>query len=84
MRKAYIAPDCEYMTFTVDDLIATSNCNNNYNSTGITGNKFSSENICTVNTPAGVLFGEQNTSCVETYIDGYCYYNSVGTILFGS
>lgn len=83
MRKTYIAPDCEYMTFTVDTAIATSNCNNNY-STGVAGTKFNSGSTCTVITSAGVLFSDGNVDCAETDIAGYCYYSSAGTILFGS
>lgn len=82
MRKAYIAPDCEYMTFTVDDLIAAA-CYNDYRDMG--GRRFQSGESCNINNPigSGTLFSAvPNCDSVTT---DYCYVTAGGTgTIFGS
>lgn len=80
LRKAYIAPDCEYMTFTVDDLIAQA-CANNVNNMG--GTKNSDGYSCTIKGPIGGTLFSEVPHCDEVTID-YCYVASSGAIIFGS
>lgn len=74
MRKAYIAPDCEYMTFTVDDLIAT-NCQNTTVDFG--GDRWSSGASCTIPSPdgGGTVFTVE-PACTDTDSEFYCYMTS--------
>lgn len=79
MRKPYIAPSCEYMTFTVDSAIASNSCSNK--------GTFGSEKTCTwVDQQTGdILFSDESIGCLETDVEGLiCYYGSTGISIFGS
>ena len=81
MKRPYSAPVCEYMTFAVDEAIASTTCSNSYKEIG--GNKWNSPSTCTIYGMDGdILFGSDNGACTAT-TDVYCYYTSAITI-FGS
>lgn len=81
MRKAYIAPDCEYMTFTVDDLIAAA-CYNDYR--GMGGTPFRNGDECNIADPMGGTLFSAVPNCDSVTTD-YCYVTAGGTgTIFGS
>lgn len=78
MRKPYIAPCCEYMTFTVDSAIASTPCANKGSDYEAT---FDSPTDCAVTMGPYTYF--TNDACVVKEVEGYCYYT--GSIsIFGS
>lgn len=79
MRKPYIAPSCEYMTFTVDSAIASAPCSQKGTDVGAT---YANPDTCQINANGLNLFSEE-ASCTITDIQGYCYYSSSISI-FGS
>lgn len=79
MRKPYIAPSCEYMTFTVDSAIASTACANNGALLGANSNKIES---CSVTIGALNIFAKEGV-CSSTDTIGYCYYYQDNSI-FGS
>lgn len=87
MRKPYIAPNCDYMTFTVDSAIAAGNCNISY-SPGYDGKHGDEFNCTWMSDFDDILFNKAggNKSCTtDASLDGsiYCYTNS-SSIIFGS
>lgn len=82
MRKAYIAPDCEYMTFTVDDLIAQA-CANNVRNMG--GHQYDNGTSCNIADPmeVGKTVFATLTNCDGITVD-YCYVASTGSTIFAS
>lgn len=71
MRKTYIAPDCEYMTFTVDSVIAA-NC-----ATKADSRDFANEG-CHISYTGFSLFNDGCELPESVTVDGYCYYVSNG------
>lgn len=78
MRKAYIAPDCECMTFTVDDLIAAG-CNTTMVQAG--GN-YSNRPACTITSNMGDALISMEVC--EAVLENYCYNTVAGNVIFSS
>lgn len=78
MRKAYIAPDCEYMTFTVDDLIAAG-CNTTMIQAG--GNLSNLTSCAVINSKGDALI---SPGACDVVMEGYCYNTVAGNVIFSS
>lgn len=77
MKRPYSAPNCEYMTFAVDNVIAAS-CFEKPDSHTLTAS-----GSCVLSFAGETIFNESLT-CGYTESEGYCYYTVDGGILFSS